>query len=279
LKDFNSRIEKELENRNTIDNAAKLFSDLNITSVGVEKINQLEWNGNNTSQISENIMDSDDDVEDELAIIVNSANNRKKHLIVAEPEKSLITESDLQEIQSFQQNDNSENANNNKASACSSTEPSTEMDGHALYLCGKEHMNTANDRQKFLPHKTTKSDIHNPEKEKLRKKSKYWENTAATPPLIKNSAAKLLTLCESIDVEQKRREELAIVQEEHAQERLKAKEDRSLAYTKMINAATQSFTGYRETENDMESDDSLDSDDQVLDEDEDMSGVAFPVND
>ena len=49
-----------------------------------------------------------------------------------------------------------------------------------------------------MPYKTTKSNVHDPEKEKVRKKDKHWEITAATPPLIVHGAVKTLDIKESL---------------------------------------------------------------------------------
>jgi DNA-directed RNA polymerase II subunit GRINL1A len=149
-----------------------------------------------------------------------------------------------------------------------------ELDGHASYLCGMECSNKSPEKPKFLPHKTTKSDVHDPGKEKLRKQNKYWENTAATPPLIQHCAAKLLTLNESIELEQNQREKLKKISNEQASERLKAKQNRSKIYGDLVQA--ENFGHYRCTE--QNSGASTDSDDDDDDEEE-KGGVSFPVYD
>lgn len=68
--------------------------------------------------------------------------------------------------------------------------------------------------------RTTKSDVHTVEKEKQRKHGKHWEVTAATPPTIRNNAAKLIPLQESIETERQHKEKLREQIEKHAEERL-----------------------------------------------------------
>jgi hypothetical protein len=157
---------------------------------------------------------------------------------------------------------------------------SLELDGHASYLCSKEHFNNTADRSKFLPHKTTKSNVHDPEKEKIRKQNKYWENTAATPPLIQHCSAKLLTLSESIEIEKNQRSKLLQIANEQASERLVAKQSRTTKYNEMVQA--ENFVDFRCAEQISEaSTDSDDADDDDNDNDDDdineKGGIIFPV--
>ena len=72
---------------------------------------------------------------------------------------------------------------------------------HVRYIVNKvENPDNANKREPFKPYKTTKSNVHDPEKEKSReiRKTKHWEVTAATPPLIVHGAAKSLDIKESL---------------------------------------------------------------------------------
>lgn len=67
-------------------------------------------------------------------------------------------------------------------------------------------------RETFKPYRTTKSNVHDPEKEKLReiRKTKHWENTAATPPLIVHGAAKALDLHESLRLQKEQAVKLQV---------------------------------------------------------------------
>lgn len=65
-------------------------------------------------------------------------------------------------------------------------------------------------KESFRPFKTTKSNIHDPSKEKNRKYNKHWEVTAATPPLIVHEAVKPLTMSESLKLEKERVEKIKV---------------------------------------------------------------------
>lgn len=69
---------------------------------------------------------------------------------------------------------------------------------HVKYIVDK--VKGKEQRKSFKPYRTTKSNVHDPEKEKQResKKDKHWEITAATPPLIVHGAAKTVDLNESL---------------------------------------------------------------------------------
>lgn len=72
---------------------------------------------------------------------------------------------------------------------------------HVKYIASMvENSENEKKRESFKPYKTTRSNVHDPEKEKQResRKDKYWEITAATPPLIIHGAVKTLNLHESL---------------------------------------------------------------------------------
>lgn len=76
--------------------------------------------------------------------------------------------------------------------------------GHIKYLIDKAECSSdkkPGKKEPFRAYQTTKSNVHDPEKEKLRKKNKHWENTAATPPLIVHGAVKELSLNESLKLQ------------------------------------------------------------------------------
>jgi hypothetical protein len=76
--------------------------------------------------------------------------------------------------------------------------------GHVKYIVSKvENPNNEKIRETFKPYKTTKTNVHDPEKEKQRenKKNAHWEITAATPPLIVHGAVKKLDLNESLKLQ------------------------------------------------------------------------------
>lgn len=188
ITDFLEKIEKELRFKNEITETAERFSELNIASTGKSVLTKLEWNGKLTTTDSSTVVDSDDDVEetDPLKIIAQS---RAQTKIVKEikPEPTLITESDLREINSF-----------DKYSI---------NDPHVSYVCNMEHLEH---QTKFKPFFTTKTNVHDPETEKLRKKNYKWEVTAATPPLFQHTEAQVLSLHDSLELQIKQKEKLDV---------------------------------------------------------------------
>lgn len=107
------------------------------------------------------------------------------------PEETLIKPEDIAEIETFK------------------TDP---LDvEHVKYIVDKvEKTQETNKKESFKPYKTTKSNVHDPMKEKQRKLPKNWEVTAATPPLIVHGAAKILSLNESLRLEKEQTEKLQV---------------------------------------------------------------------
>lgn len=257
LPDKGERIEKlygnilkEIEARNEIDQAAQLFSELNIVEKGAKTVTHMEWSGGNVSSnqilVAADTLDSDDDEDDidPLKIIAQSR-NAVKLIKVTKPPKSLITDADLDEIKSMNGQNmeknaqgNGENSSNasfspNEASIKSSfdeidankTNESIELEPHAVYMITKDKAfdKDTKVKQKFLPFRTTKSDVHSIEREKQRVHGKHWEITAATPPNMRNNAAKMITLEESIEMERQHQEKLREQMESQAEDRLAAR--------------------------------------------------------
>lgn len=106
IQDFYEKVLKELEKRSNVDEAAKLFSNLNIATQGQKALNELEWQGNlNNLQENgdplEDVLDSDDENDmDPLRVIAQRQMHEKK-VKIEQPEVKLITEEDLKEIKSF----------------------------------------------------------------------------------------------------------------------------------------------------------------------------------
>ncbi|XP_026474643.1 uncharacterized protein LOC113378324 [Ctenocephalides felis] len=75
------------------------------------------------------------------------------------------------------------------------------------YLLKKDENSQKEPKPKFLPYKSTKSDVHNPFKELTRcQKLKKFEITAATPPPSINGPVKCLTLLESLALQKEQEE-------------------------------------------------------------------------
>ncbi|XP_032668886.1 DNA-directed RNA polymerase II subunit GRINL1A [Odontomachus brunneus] len=207
---FRDKILKELEDRNEIEKAANLLSRLNIASEGKAAMSKLEWTGKYNSNDKNNgdttkivELDSDEE-EDPLKILAQPTGTgvHKKKIVHVLTEESLIKPEDLVEIKSFKRN-------------------SSDVE-HVKYIIDKVEkvQETNKNKEPFRPYKTTKSNVHDPMKEKQRKQHKNWEVTAATPPLIVHGAAKLVDLKESLRLQKEQREKLQIIQTKHAVERL-----------------------------------------------------------
>lgn len=115
-----------------------------------------------------------------------------KKIILLAPEESLIKSEDIAEIETFK------------------TNPSDVE--HVKYIVDKvEKTQETNKKEPFRPYKTTKSNVHDPVKEKQRKRHKYWEVTAATPPLIVHGALKVVNLNESLRLQKEQVQKLQVL--------------------------------------------------------------------
>lgn len=231
----------EINARNEINQAATLFSELNIVEKGVKTVTHMEWNGGKVDEnqilVAADTLDSDDDDDEEVdpLKIIAQSRDTVKLVKVVKPPKSLITETDLEEIKSMQAENDKNRSQNGESSASTSTNTDTasdetdansknsiELDPHALYMMKKDVASDKNAKikEKFLPFRTTKSDVHNVEKEKQRKHGQHWEITAATPPNLRNNSVQMIPLQESIEVEKLHKEKLREQMEKQAEERL-----------------------------------------------------------
>lgn len=276
IQDFHDSIAKEIAKRDEIDVTSEMFSDLNIATKGAPKLTNMEWNGKFNPNHVDAALDSDDDDETDPIALLAQSRLDKKTVKVLPPEPQLITSADLEEIKSFSHGvhaADSVNSSNN-----------SDLEPHALHMCEVE--SHKQNRPKFLPHKTTISDCHSLKLEKSRRLGKHWEVTAATPPIIRNSEAQVLSLQESIAIQRIQNENLKEVERKHAEERMAAKNQLA---AKIMSATQLSdrnmglfFTTYRDVVDDRDDDGSdddpadVDSDDQVHD-DEGYSGGGVSV--
>lgn len=205
IKSFRDEILKEIEHRNEVEKAANLLSRLNIASEGKTAVTKLEWTGKFTDKNDDetsNVVELDSDNEDPLRILAQptgSGVHKKKIVHIAS--ESLIKPEDIAEIESFKTD-------------------SSNVE-HVKYIIDKvENTEEVKKPKSFKPYKTTKSDVHDPAKEKQRKLPKNWEVTAATPPLIVHGAAKVLSLTESLQLQKEQTEKFYKIQAKHAIERL-----------------------------------------------------------
>uniref|UniRef100_A0A1A9X1J1 Uncharacterized protein n=1 Tax=Glossina brevipalpis TaxID=37001 RepID=A0A1A9X1J1_9MUSC len=236
------KVIKELDRRANVEQAAKLFSQLNIVDKKEQIINNLEWGTDSCDPLGD-VLDSDDEYEmDPLRVLAQKQMHEPRFKILA-PEVKLITEQDLKEIES-------PNSDSGVNSVCNSlhdvadrldnlkpklevlnsfqegsfiSKQNVETEPHINYLLGKtESKEQPMKKEKFKPYRTTVSNVHDPQNEKMRKKGKYWEITAATPPPIRNNGTQMISLLDSIELQTRHVQKLKELQETQATDRLKA---------------------------------------------------------
>jgi len=154
-----------------------------------------------------------------LKILAENRHVEKKVKIIKE-EKKLITELDLQEIESFKNeklflnldsNEESPNTSNSSDNNCNKNE--LELELHAKFLCNKNYVGKS--KHKFRPNFTTISNAHDPDKEKHRIRGKHWEITAATPPPLRSNGVEMLSLKDSLEIENKYRIHLKVIKKSY----------------------------------------------------------------
>ncbi|XP_067614417.1 DNA-directed RNA polymerase II subunit GRINL1A [Eurosta solidaginis] len=339
--DFYDKVILELKRRTNIDEAANMFSMLNIASKGKDVLNSLEWNGRlkdcETDDPTEDVLDSDDEAElNPLQVIAQrTMHERRTKVLPLEPK--LITEEDLAEIESFKnategevynakltngvivekdnaasnvvdvqvveidvseklpniqtkiqhilQKSSSSKTNSKSGDSRCSTPAQTDIDQHVRYLVTKTELNVEPQREKYKPYQTTMTDVHDPAKERIRKKGKHWEVTAATPPLIKHSGAKMLKLLDSVELQTNYLTKMKNLQEKQAEERLAARnarlEQRNMKLPTDDELKTNaSFTVYRTPAVHIEGERELNEDEEVhdpLDEEKVVGGVTYTI--
>lgn len=245
IQTLHDKIIQELKAKQDEEQACRLLDNLTLHSVDKQSVQNLEWKGKTDK--SDTYLDSDDDSEPEDVLhILSQTTAHEKTIKTLPPEKPLVTPEDIDKIEEL---------------------------SHIKYLVEKTESNTKpKSTGNFKPYRTTKSDVHNPEKEVLRKRNKHWEVTAATPPPIIHGPAKVLSLDESLKLQTEYNTHLKLVEAQHAAEKLMARTG-----IKMPDLPTDvsSFGHYRDVENsdsDMEG-----SDKEVVDEEPEKGGVVFTV--
>lgn len=297
---------KELDARNEIDQAATLFSELNIVEKGIKTVTHMEWNGGKVRGdqilVAADTLDSDDDDNVEVDPLKIIAQSRETKLVkVTKPPKSLITEADLADIKSLNaENEKNKSLDEGDSSANTSTKSDgndankssgiIELEPHAINMMKKDvaFVKDAKIKQKFLPFRTTKTDVHSIEKEKQRKHGEHWEVTAATPPNLRNSAVKLISLQESIEMEKQHQEKLREQMEKQAEERLKMRQKIVAENISLLPSGSalldpnSFFQSYRQR--DAHFDENADSDDEPFSdntddgEEADTHGLSIVIN-
>lgn len=191
IKILYDKLISEIAARDEITQATSLFSKLNIVSKGIEVTFNMEWNKNRNVQQVRSI-DHDNTESEPLKMLAQSRTKTTTVNDDASVTNSLITSMDLNEIKTF-----SIDAGTIEDSYDADLEP------HALHVANYERHNSNHIR--FLPHRTTTAaNVYNTEKEKPTTLGiHHQEITAATPPMLRNSAVKMLSLQESIEVQRK----------------------------------------------------------------------------
>ncbi|XP_034840331.1 DNA-directed RNA polymerase II subunit GRINL1A [Maniola hyperantus] len=249
IQEFYDKIVLEIKAKQQVEQTCRLFNDMSITS-DKDSIQNVEWEG--MIQSHENTyLDSDDDSEPEDALhIISQSTSYEKKVKVLQPEKALITSEDLLSL------------------------------GETPYVKNIVENTEYNIKPKstgqFKPYRTTISDVHNPDKEILRKQNKHWEVTAATPPPIVHGPAKPLTLEESLNLQKEHYKHMKVVEAQHAAEKLFARTGIKMA---QLPEDSSKFGNYRSANSDDSNSDSdvEGSDKEILDEEPERGGVVFTV--
>lgn len=247
---FHDKIVVELKAKKYVEQTCKLFDQMKLIGTDKQSVQDIEWEGKSSSK-KDVYLDSDDDSEPEDVLhILSQSTAQEIQIKVLEPEKSLITPEDLIKIGEAP---------------------------HVKYIIEKTEIQAKpKTTGQFKPFKTTKSDVHNPEKEILRRRPKNWEVTAATPPPILHSPAIVLNLEESLKLQKEHSIHLKLIEAQHAAEKLQARLGIKMA---KLPKDTSSFGKYREEHSDDESvtSDPEGSDKEVYDEEPEKGGVVFTV--
>ncbi|XP_022127737.2 uncharacterized protein LOC111001962 [Pieris rapae] len=252
IRSLYNKIENEIKLKQDEEQACCLFSKMNLDTIDKSSMQDIEWKGKVAHYNNDTYLDSDDDSEPEDVLSILSQNTADKKIVkIIRPEEPLITTEDLLNIEEVP---------------------------HVKYIVQiTEKNNKLKPYAQFKPYKTTKSDVHKPEKEIQRKKHKNWEITSATPPPIVHGPAKVLSIEESLKLQQEYNMHLKAIEAQHAAEKLFAK-----AGVKMpeLPKDISKFGDYRSK---MDSDDSGSesytegSDKEVHDEEPERGGVIFTV--
>ncbi|XP_077294239.1 RNA polymerase II subunit M [Arctopsyche grandis] len=255
IKKHRDKLLIEMARTDKIEESCKLLSALSIQPSKSE-IQNLEWR-NHRNQNGTECLDSDDDSdpEDPLAVIASSTDVTKK-IIHIPPEEKLITEKDVKEIEEF-----------------SLDRPNCEFNQHTKYICDKTDKSNLVIRESYKPYKTTKTNVHDANKEILHKRGKHWEVTSATPPPIIHGPIREISIQESLQLQSTQNQQLKDIQMKQASEKLT-----KLLGTNVDADILSSFANepYREsTEIQCNSDD--ESDQEVYDEEPGDGGVIFPI--
>ncbi|KAH8369103.1 hypothetical protein KR009_001058 [Drosophila setifemur] len=279
LQESYDKLLAEITRRDDVEEATRLLSGLNIVEQGKITLNNLEWNGRMATDEGahvDDILDSDDELDmDPLKIIAQGTMHEKK-VKVLPPPASLITAEDLADIEEFKKpTDSPDSALAGHSDTSSLPAEIIEIDAslvaaklsrellqeqpveqHVRYLIDiTEHNINPAPREKFKPYRTTVSNVHDPDKERIRKKGKHWEVTAATPPLIQHKEVQLVPLGESATLQLDYMQRIKELRIQQAEQRLSKQRDSRIASglslpDESIMKTKASFRNYRNPQTD-----------------------------
>lgn len=246
---FHDKIVAELTSKLEEEQTCRMFDKMRLNGVDPQSVQNMEWEGKMNRQ-KDVYLDSDDDSDPEDVLhILSQATAQEKKVKVLQPDKPLITPEDVIKIGDIP---------------------------HVKYLVDKTETNqNSKTKEQFKPYKTTKTDVHDPGKEILRKKGPHWEVTAATPPPIVHGPAQILSLEESLKLQKEYNVHMKEIEVQHAAAKLLARVGVQMAE---LPEDTSKFGKYRNGD----SDDSVvsdpeGSDKEVHDEEPERGGVVFTI--
>lgn len=232
IKDLYERVLEALEKKSNIEKTSKLLESMNISTKEVENI---EWKDDDDPQHYQDPIDSDDD-EDPLKILATSNSTVGNKIIIKTEmsEDTLVTEDDIKDAHSI------------------FFDPVLEQ------VCKNENLELST---RFHPNKP-KSNSNKVTEPKER------DNTAATPPVCKQTAQQL-TLRESFELEHAHQQKLKELKEAQAAERLEFKRKEGFVLVQPEESSLDStvMKQYRDVSNliDNEGDDEQSDDEKFLD--------------
>nr|CAD7575047.1 unnamed protein product [Timema californicum] len=212
---FREKLSTELKRREEVEEACGLFSELNLSSQVNKQLEQIEWTGTLSDRKSPDSNAESEDETNPIKILATHAGvgaYSKKHR-VEKTMKSLVKPEDL---------DDQETVLNGVVS----------KSGYIDTLCEKIDKPRENKRGSFKPYKTlSNSDVRLKENVPKRAPHSWWEVTAATPPLPIHSNTKLVSLHQSLQLQQEQAVQLKAIQVKQAASRLSSRSNVHMSST------------------------------------------------
>nr|CAD7194888.1 unnamed protein product [Timema douglasi] len=214
---FREKLSTELKRREEVEEACGLFSELNISSQVNKQLEQIEWTGTLSDRKSPDSNAESEDETNPIKILATHAGvgaySKKHRYRVEKTMKSLIKPEDLGD---------QETVLNEVVS----------KSGYIDTLCEKIDKPRENKRGSFKPYKTlTNSDDRLKENVPKRAPHSWWEVTAATPPLPIHSNTKLVSLHQSLQLQQEQAVQLKAIQVKQAASRLSSRSNVHMSST------------------------------------------------